>query len=496
MRRNVAVLAGIVGFVALVTALLSAWRRPSPVATGSEPAGSHESPPATEDERLRRERALEERLDREFPTHGLVTKTQLTIRVRPDGEATSLGWLRIGAHLRMKAEPTRTASCRSGWYELHPRGYACAGQGIEPREAAPDVGTELGPDLGRALPYAYYFVKEPQVPEWHQLPSREDQREAQLHAERYLAFLTAGDEARARRLRGGELTGEPEPPHEVARWLDHGFFIASNGTEVRSRRRFVRTVRGSYVKESQLEAREGAQFHGLELTADRTLPVAWMVRASRPMVRRERSDGTIRMVDEEGVEPLARLAMVPWRRRERIGDQQYHVIETPQGEERWVRDWFIAVAEAREPPAGIAAEEPWVHVDISSQTLVLYVGPRPIYATLVSSGVSGHDTPEGEFVIRRKMVTDTMADLGDDAGDDRYRIEDVPWTQYFEGSIALHAAFWHAQYGIPRSHGCVNLAPRDAQFVFLHTWPDVPRGWHGISTEGTGVQGSRVIVTH
>jgi hypothetical protein len=41
----------------------------------------------------------------------------------------------------------------------------------------------------------------------------------------------------------------------------------------------------------------------------------------------------------------------------------------------------------------------------------------------------------------------------------------------------------------------VNIAPRDAHWVYQHTWPEVPEGWHGVSTEGTGVRGSRVIVT-
>ena len=91
-----------------------------------------------------------------------------------------------------------------------------------------------------------------------------------------------------------------------------------------------------------------------------------------------------------------------------------------------------------------------------------------------------------------KHVGIVLCDLGDDA----YRIEDVPWTQYFEGSIALHAAFWHSQFGTVHSHGCVNLAPNDAHYIFQHTWPEVPEGWHGVSTEGTHVDGSRVLVTH
>jgi hypothetical protein len=503
MRRNLTILAGLVAVVGLVTESLAAVSNGrtssdadvAPASAAPDPSVP-EAEPASEEERVVRARERAEMLDREYPLHGMVTKTQIVVRMRPEPEATPAGWLRVGAHVRLRREPRTTPTCASGWYELWPRGWACAGQGVEVTESAPAIDPAIAPDVTRALPYQYYFVKEPQVPEFHQLPSRDDQRAAAAHAARYLEFLNAEDERRAARLRAGELAGEPGPPREVGRWLDHGFFVASNGVEVRSQRRFVRTVRGSYVKEAQLEERTGPQFQGVELGEERTLPVAWMVRAGRPMIRRDRDDGTLRMIDEEGADALERLSVVEgWQRRERVGDRFYHVLEGGDGEARYLRDWFVAVAELREPPSGIAADEPWVHVDLSAQTLVVYRGEAPIYATLISSGLDEHATPIGEFTIRRKMVTDTMADLGPEAGDDRYRIEDVPWTQYFEGSIALHAAFWHGQFGIQRSHGCVNLAPRDAQFVFRHTWPEIPEGWHGVSTEGTGIRGSRVIVT-
>ena len=256
----------------------------------------------------------------------------------------------------------------------------------------------------------------------------------------------------------------------------------------------MRTVRGTYVKEASLEQRTGSSFSGVELDETTTLPIAWAVRPAQPMVRHEAAD-VMRVIDDDALEPIERLSTLRWLRRERVGDQSYHVIETDAGE-RYVRDWLLAVAERHERLPGVADDEPWVHIDISSQTLVLYRGATPIYATLVSSGLEGHDTPEGEFRIRRKLVSDTMSDPGSDLGDDAYRIEDVPWTQYFEGSIALHAAFWHSQFGTTHSHGCVNLAPNDAHYLFQHTWPEIPEGWHGVSTEGTHVDGSRVLVTH
>ncbi len=73
-----------------------------------------------------------------------------------------------------------------------------------------------------------------------------------------------------------------------------------------------------------------------------------------------------------------------------------------------------------------------------------------------------------------------------------FELRDVPWIQYFSKGFALHGAYWHDVFGVPRSHGCVNLAPIDARLVFNWTDPPVPEGWHGINIgsdmgEGTWV---------
>jgi len=41
----------------------------------------------------------------------------------------------------------------------------------------------------------------------------------------------------------------------------------------------------------------------------------------------------------------------------------------------------------------------------------------------------------------------------------------------------------------------VNLSPPDAHYLFNLTWPEVPEGWHGASTERTRLRGSRVVIT-
>lgn len=499
MKRNVAILIAVSIAVAGVsvglTLLFASGSPETEVRAAAEPgeAAVQARPGETADDlEARRRAAHAEFLDREFPLHGLVTATQLSVRAEPSAGAVVIGWLRLGGRPRLKDDRRVVEGCATGWYPLYPRGWACAGQGIEVGAEPPEAPAGEGAaDRSAALPYRYLVVREPQVPEYHNPPSRDDQRGAQAHAARYLELLNGGDERRAQLLREGRLPNEPRSPNGVARYLERGFFVASNAVEVRSSRRFVRTVRGTYIKEAQLIERTGSDFQGVELTEQRSLPIAFAVRVARPMIRRLRADGTIDFADDEAVEPYQRQQVLPWLRRERHGAQQMHVLEG----DRFLRAWFASVAERRDPPAGIASDEPWVHVDLGEQTLVVYRGPTPIYATLVSTGLEGHDTPAGEYTIRRKFVSDTMANLGPDAGDDAYRIEDVPWTQYFEGSFALHGAFWHSQFGLRRSHGCVNLAPRDARYVFDHTWPEIPEGWHGVSTERSGFRGSRVVVT-
>ena len=73
-----------------------------------------------------------------------------------------------------------------------------------------------------------------------------------------------------------------------------------------------------------------------------------------------------------------------------------------------------------------------------------------------------------------------MDDLERDDVERNYAIERVPWVQYFKGDAGLHAAFWHDAFGSRRSHGCINLSPRDARFLFEFTEPYLPDGWQAV----------------
>jgi lipoprotein-anchoring transpeptidase ErfK/SrfK len=150
-------------------------------------------------------------------------------------------------------------------------------------------------------------------------------------------------------------------------------------------------------------------------------------------------------------------------------------------------------------PPDVGVDERWVDVNLSTQTVVLFEGSRAIYATLISSGKEhnvkekDHRTPSGEFRIREKHITATMDGDGSAAGDLPYSIEAVPYVMYFEGSYAMHGAFWHRNYGVRMSHGCVNLAPLDAKYIFFNTSPGIADGWAGAWATAER-PGSRIIV--
>lgn len=102
-------------------------------------------------------------------------------------------------------------------------------------------------------------------------------------------------------------------------------------------------------------------------------------------------------------------------------------------------------------------------------------------------------TPVGVHRVQTKLVAASMRDQPEE--DEAYSIDDVPWTQYFSGSVALHGAFWHAGFGQVRSHGCVNLSPYDARWLFGFTAPALPPEWHAVSpTKGTP-KGTSIVVT-
>jgi lipoprotein-anchoring transpeptidase ErfK/SrfK len=149
----------------------------------------------------------------------------------------------------------------------------------------------------------------------------------------------------------------------------------------------------------------------------------------------------------------------------------------------WIAAKDVRNPTLAEPPPDVDADagERWIDVDLATQTLVAYEGRRAVFATLVSTGKgkpgTAMGTPLGVHRIWAKLLTSDMDNLEDENAARYYRMEDVPWVQYFAKGVGLHGAFWHRSFGQVRSHGCVNLSPLDAERLFWWTSPHIPAGW-------------------
>jgi LysM repeat protein len=98
-------------------------------------------------------------------------------------------------------------------------------------------------------------------------------------------------------------------------------------------------------------------------------------------------------------------------------------------------------------------------IDLSEQTLTAYQGDVVVLHSIVSTGKAATPTRVGEFAIYQKLTTQHMT------GDD-YDLPGVPWVMYYDGEFAIHGAYWHANFGIPTSHGCTNMTIPESRALF------------------------------
>ena len=114
-------------------------------------------------------------------------------------------------------------------------------------------------------------------------------------------------------------------------------------------------------------------------------------------------------------------------------------------------------------PFGVSPADNWIDVNLSTQTLVAYKGNTPVYNSLISSGTGEYPTVTGQFRTYIKYETQDMNGflIGYD-----YYLQDVPYVMYFSGNYAIHGTYSHNNFGVPMSHGCVNMNPVDAGWLF------------------------------
>jgi hypothetical protein len=224
-----------------------------------------------------------------------------------------------------------------------------------------------------------------------------------------------------------------------------------------------RTSLGRDIPMKDLRPATPSHFSGAHLD-DRGLDFGWVVKEGAPVYALPDSTG-------KPVSRRARYARLTLASRE--GPQGFYRLA-----DGWMSEADLRVPRMSPRPTVVTDSEPWIDVDLATQTLVAYLGDKPVFATLVATGVGADgsplSTPKGIHHIRAKLLAATMDNL-DHTGVAPYSYEEVPFTQYI-GRVALHGAFWHDQFGATRSHGCINLTLADAEWLFGFTQPALSEG--------------------
>jgi hypothetical protein len=152
-------------------------------------------------------------------------------------------------------------------------------------------------------------------------------------------------------------------------------------------------------------------------------------------------------------------------------------------EQGWIEGKKLDWALQQPRPEGVQETDKWIFVDIEQQTLVAYEGDTPVYTTLFSSGRAPNHTVTGIFTMHRVYRTHTMENAPGGTEDSYYYVADIPYTMFFHKTFAIHGTFWHDNFGFTRSHGCVNVTPADAKWIFDWITPQVPLGWWGLALD-------------
>lgn len=319
--------------------------------------------------------------------------------------------------------------CPTGyWFQVGEQLYLCTRHAQLSQELPSGVAQPIVPE-GAILPKAYAFV-------------RTDGARAYTRPSEYFA-------------------------DEYAMALGRGFGVVVTGERTVEGIRFVQTESQLYIERGDIGYARGSDLFGVLLGPTDDLNFAWVRRANATV--HARPNGPV----------LRRLGRRTRLRLDPNAAARDGWLTLADGGVMRTRDLQRPILST--PPSEVRANERWLDVSVAEQVLVAYEGERPVFTTLVSTGRDDprHRTPLGVHAIWIKLAFSDMSNLGIDAPSE-YAIEDVPWVQFFEGSNGLHAAFWHDDFGNARSHGCVNLSPRDARYLFDFTQPALPAGWNAI----------------
>lgn len=258
--------------------------------------------------------------------------------------------------------------------------------------------------------------------------------------------------------------GDPAQMTPVQTLLPPDSWVSIDETVEQDGRLWHRIADQAYVLAGDVLPGTPSLFHGVAVTQTLANPLVFI--ATQGLNVRPRPGAT---PDNPPIATVNRYDVVDYLGSQRAGDALWHQI----GENRWIHGGYARVVYPVQRPPDVPADARWIAVDLAQQTLSAYEGDRMVFATLVSTGRPPWFTPKGLNRIWIKKQTGDMQGGIVERGD-YYALQDVPWIMYFNKDVGLHAAYWHDRFGYPSSHGCVNLSPLDAKWLFDWATPQLP----------------------
>lgn len=425
---------------------------------------------------------------------------------KPERKGLAIGKMRIGTSVRLRSpDPVEGPGCKGKWYAVEPRGYVCVGANStldadDPRAIAARATL---PDPSRPLPFQSGVGTALGSPQYKRIPTKAEQRAREPGLDAHLAKLPppdaagAVDASKAGRgpskalLRYLETTKLPLVSDRDAYEGRKMAFVDEFDAEGRT---FLVTPDRSFVPKDKVRRAKVPELVGIDLRErkDLRLPIAYTWIEETPKLAR-RQDGSFVETGEL------------WPRQSFLGIEGQLVMgkggpywKTSEG--AYVRNDLVTLFKKRGGrPVGVGPKDKWIQVRITWGTLVAYEGDEPVYLTAISPGqdgvterAHGHTTKRGTYSVGWKLISADMAGVEKTKP---WAVDEVPFVAYYKDSYALHGAWWHDDFGRPKSHGCVNLAPRDAQWLWRWMEPGLPEGWYAVAAYYPEVKGTTVHIT-
>ncbi|MEO6773063.1 MAG: L,D-transpeptidase family protein [Kofleriaceae bacterium] len=401
-----------------------------------------------------------------FPegTHSLELVRTVGVRLEPADDAKRIGTVAIDTRVGW-IQVQHGRGCDKPWVEIRPRGWVC-GDYIK-ASTKPPYGQEVPQlDRGEIVPGIYGKVTVPGSVTFT-LAKPEKTKKPTKKTGPVRSPNDLDDDDPAAKLAKMPTMIEDAPIIGSLNVRQYDVLDVGGKTYWK-----IAQKDNQYVLASAISKHQPSRFSGARLGDDTGLAVpiafAWPRGGGQVawVTAKSTGAGAVRQIRQRTLVPILEVAT------DLHGKPSAYRIAPGE----WLSALDVRVFQPTAPPAGLGPHERWIDVDLDTQILVAFEGDEAVYATMVSTGAKDTPTEPG---IYRMWMKESEADMKGLNGEDPYSVATVPWTQFFspENGLALHTAYWHDGFGRPRSHGCVNLAPRDARWLYFWSDPQVPPGW-------------------